>query len=211
MAFFSYQNPHKGVNMWGQRLCLLITGVVLLFSCMNNATKEVSPYESLVWTNSWVEVRKRELALPLEFLILSLEIVTPIQLSSWEPSLRDELSRQLFALHRMVSPTNADTRVYVVLYPIRSQSITTNRIFYEIRGDFTIWIGTNLFRSNVVVFEQAIAFSNYPEISVYNHLIKAWCLAVAENIHYGWSVSQDFLHIPILGETNESTSPYPWY
>lgn len=186
---------------------LLLLGLFL--SCVKN---EVTPerYEMLVWTNAWMEIRKREVALPLEVRYVGLQWNIPLTLIPWKTTIEDHVIAELLHLHRIVGGSQTDATILIEFLPVRFQFISTDRAIYEMRGSFHVWLGSNLFRSNVVIFHRVFAHTNYPEEKVYYHLITQWAQYLAENIHYGWSVSQDFSSIPLLGGTNEKALSSPW-
>ncbi len=192
-------------------VCSLVGGVLLavvgLSSCVDG--KRDDSYESVVWTNSWLEIRKKELALPLEIRTLDLHLTLPQALQSWKSTIEDTLVRELFAFHRIVDKTSPQAQVVIEFLPIRSQIISTEKNIYEIRGTLSVFIGESLFRSNVVIFDRVFAYTNVSVDTVYSHLISRWAHYTAENIHYGWSVSQDFSTIPVLGGSDETSVSYP--
>lgn len=173
-------------------------------------SQPTQPYESLVWTNEWLQLRKRELALPLEIRRLGLFLTLPPSLEEWKITIEDSLSQNLLRFHRIVANENPEARIYIEMIPIRSQSISPDRTIYEIRGNFRIDIGEFPFRSNATVFDRIYTVTNYPEDRVYLYLISRWAKYLSEEIHYGWSISQDFSHIPLLGGTNATDVSFPW-
>ncbi|URA10491.1 hypothetical protein [Thermospira aquatica] len=171
--------------------------------------KRDESYESVVWTNSWLQIRKKELALPLEIRTIALSFSFPESWQPWKPTIEDALTRELFSFQRIVDNKIPQAQVVIELLPLRSQMIPPEKKIYEIRGTFSLFIGDHLFRSNVVIFDRVFAYTNVNEDTVYNHLILRWAQYAAENIHYGWSVSQDFSSIPVLGGSNETPVSYP--
>lgn len=202
------KTPHwfRWFTRW---VCLFGTGMVLIEGCMRES-QPTAPYESLVWTNEWLQLRKRELALPLEIRRLGLFLTTPSSLENWKTTIEETLAQNLLRFHRVVEKENPEARLYIEMLPIRSQLISPDRAIYEIRGSFRIEIGEVPFRSNVAVFDRVYTITNYPEDRVYLYLISRWTKYLSEEIHYGWSISQDFSHIPLLGGTNETDVSFPW-
>jgi len=187
---------------------LVVLAILLVLGCVKDG-EVVNRYENRIWTNEWVELRKREVALPLEKQRIALALEVPPSLESWKTTIERTIVEDLVMFQRIVDTTNFQALVSVSLLPIRSQVIGGDRKVYEMRGSFRIEMDETVFRSNVVVFDRVYASMSFSEDQVYRFLIDRWARYLCENIHYGWSVSQDFSTIPWLGGTNETDVSLP--
>ncbi|MCX7882220.1 MAG: hypothetical protein N2314_03235 [Brevinematales bacterium] len=188
----------------------LMVGVFLSMEGCLRGVQSTDRYESLVWTNAWVQLRKRELALPLEIRRVRLFLDIHPSLEGKRMSVQDALVRNLLVFHRMIDNDYPEAEIRVSLFALRHQMVGLDRQIYEMRGSFDVRIGTSPFRSNVIVFDRVYVTTNFPEEGIFSFLLSRWSQYLCEDIHYGWSVSQDFATIPFLGGTNEADVSFPW-